>query len=237
MIVSWFSTGVSSFVASYLLKDKIDKIIYCHIEEQHPDSIRFLNDCERILQKQIEIIQSPYKSVERVIDSQRYINGAGGAACTRLLKKRVRKEWEADKTDLTYVWGYDVNERHRMENIIESMPEAKHLFPIIDRQMTKQDCHAIAANLGIKRPVMYDLGYQNNNCIGCVKGGMWYWNKIRVDFPDVFATRARQEREIGRSCIRKVFLDELDPSRGKAEDEISEDCGIACMMITTGMEE
>ncbi len=37
---------------------------------------------------------------------------------------------------------------------------------------------------------MYDLGYPNNNCIGCVKGGMGYWNKIRKDFPEVFQKRA-----------------------------------------------
>lgn len=59
---------------------------------------------------------------------------------------------------------------------------------------------------------MYDLGYPNNNCVGCVKGGMGYWNKIRVDFPEVFERRARQEREIGHSCIKGVFLDELDPN-------------------------
>lgn len=28
--------------------------------------------------------------------------------------------------------------------------------------LTKQDCHAMAAKLGIKRPVMYDIGYNNN---------------------------------------------------------------------------
>ena len=58
----------------------------------------------------------------------------------------------------------------------------------------------ISERLGIKRPIMYDLGYSNNNCIGCVKGGMGYWNKIREDFPEVFQARAKLEREIGRSC-------------------------------------
>ena len=48
-----------------------------------------------------------------------------------------------------------------------------------------------------------------------VKGGMWYWNKIRQDFPVVFQERARLEREIGRSCIKGVFLDELEEGRGR----------------------
>jgi hypothetical protein len=84
--------------------------------------------------------------------------------------------------------------------------------------------------LGLKRPAMYDLGYSNNNCIGCVKGGMGYWNKIRKDFPKVFESRAKLEREIGHSCLNGVFLDELDPNRGKMEDEISTDCGIMCYL-------
>jgi hypothetical protein len=83
---------------------------------------------------------------------------------------------------------------------------------------------------------MYDLGYQNNNCKGCVKGGMWYWNKIRKDFPDVFEIRARQEREIGKTCITEkvdgqtmqVYLDELDPDRGRPEDEIMGECSLMC---------
>lgn len=52
--------------------------------------------------------------------------------------------------------------------------------------------------------------------------------KIRKDFPEVFEKRAKIEREIGHSCIKGVYLDELDPSRGRKQDEISEDCGIAC---------
>lgn len=103
-------------------------------------------------------------------------------------------------------------------------------FSLIEKGYSKQDCHALADRLGLKRPLMYDLGYQNNNCIGCVKGGMGYWNKIRKDFPEVFESRAKLEREIGHSCINGVFLDELDPDRGRIEDEISTDCGIMCYL-------
>jgi len=77
---------------------------------------------------------------------------------------------------------------------------------------------------------MYDLGYSNNNCVGCVKGGMGYWNKIRVDFPEVFENRAKLERLIGHSCIKGVFLDELEPNRGRMSDEVLPECGIFCMM-------
>lgn len=67
MVVCWFSAGVSSFVSAYLMRDKLDKIIYCHIDDQHEDTMRFVKDCEKALGKEIEILQSPYKSVDNVI--------------------------------------------------------------------------------------------------------------------------------------------------------------------------
>lgn len=230
MIVSWFSSGVSSFIATYIEKENIDKILYTHINDQHEDTMRFLKDCEKVLGREIEILQSRYKTVNEVIEQFRFINSPYGAKCTQILKKRVRKEWEHGKKDLTYIWGYDIEEKHRAERLEEGMPQFKHKFPLIERGLTKEDCHGMSRELGIKRPAMYDLGYRNNNCIGCVKGGMGYWNRIRIDFPEVFKARAELEREIGASCIKGIYLDELDPERGRLEEEVMEECNIICQI-------
>lgn len=227
--VCWISSGVSSFIAGYLAEN-VDKFIYIDIENQHPDSIRFIKDCEKALRKSIQILKSNYSSTQNVIKQFRFINGIHGAKCTEVLKKRVRKEWEYEHKDcnITYVWGFDVEEKNRADRLLESMPQFNHEFPLIDKMLSKADAHAILDNLGIKRPYMYDLGYSNNNCIGCVKGGMGYWNKIRIDFPEVFDRMAKLEREVGHSCINGVYLDELEPGRGRMEDEIMPDCSIMC---------
>lgn len=232
MNVAWFSAGCSSFLAAYLERDMLDKVVYIDIDDQHPDSMRFLEDAERLIGIEIEIIRSDkYVSVDDVIERERYINGPGGAACTKRLKKQVRQKWERenyDGTPFTYVWGYDSSESARAERMRRNMPEYIHEFPLVVRGIGKPQVHAICERLGIRRPAMYDLGYPNNNCIGCVKGGMGYWNKIRRDFPSVFERRAKQEREIGRSCIRGVFLDELDPRRGRMDMEIMPTCDGMC---------
>lgn len=230
--VCWISAGVSSFVAGYLERESIDEYIYIDIENQHPDSMRFIKECEKVLGKPVQIIRSEYGSVENVIRQFRFINGPYGAKCTQVLKKRVRKEWEYSHKDynLTYVWGYDLNEKHRAERLDEATPDIKNQYPLIERGLTKQDAHGILNMLGIKRPAMYDMGYSNNNCIGCVKGGMGYWNKIRVDFPEVFQRMSKLEREIGHSCIKGVYLDELEPNRGRMENEIMQDCSIMCYL-------
>jgi len=41
---------------------------------------------------------------------------------------------------------------------------------------------------------MYKLGYHNNNCIGCVKGGMGLLETSKVDFPEHFDRMAKLER-------------------------------------------
>lgn len=231
--IAWFSAGVSSAVTIKLSADKLDSIIYIHIDDQHPDTIRFVNDCEKWFNKEIIRIQSPYKSVENAIlnaGGKGYINGVAGAACTRFLKKRVRKEWELEQGNIrfTYYWGFDCNEVLRANRIKETMPEQNHIFPLIENNFSKEKAHTILKASGIKRPMMYDLGYLNNNCVGCVKGGMGYWNKIRIDFPGIFTKRAELERRVGATCIKGVFLDELDPNRGRKQEPICDDCGIFC---------
>ena len=232
--ISWFSAGVSSAVATKIYIDKVDKIFYTHIEDQHPDTARFIAECAEWFGKPVETLQSPYKTVENALlgaGGKGYVNGRYGAPCTRLLKRRVRREWELDQKDLTYVWGIDVDEKERAEKLRKAMPEQEHIFPLIDNNITKEEAHKTLKASGIKRPVMYDLGYHNNNCIGCVKGGMGYWNKIRIDFPDVFDSRAKLERKIGGTCIKGVYLDELDKNKGRHSAIVCEECGIFCEIM------
>lgn len=235
--VLWFSAGIDSFVAGYLAKDEIDLFVYIHIDDQHEDSLRFLKDAEEIYGKKIEIIQHPvYKTKNHVQKAFKFINSPYGAKCSLKLKKEVRKMWEQKYKDyeITYFWGMDIEEQERIDRLVEGMPEYNHRFPLIEHNMTKQDCHGFAREKGIKRPLLYDMGYNNNNCIACVKGGIGYWNKIRVDFPKEFKEQAELEREIGATCLKDekgpIYLDELDPDRGRMSKMIIEDCSIFCQM-------
>jgi len=247
--VSWFSAGVSSAVATKLCINEIDRILYTHIDDQHPDTLRFLRDCEEWFGRKIEILQSHYKTVETAILMRGYgwikQQKGGAAACTTWLKQRVRKEFEATQPKpLVYFWGMDVSESKprpgcrssRVEGIRDAMPKQSHRFPLVERGIGKEEAHQMLAAAGIKRPAMYDLGYHNNNCIGCVKGGKGYWNKIRVDFPEVFAARAALERKVNSSCLNGVFLDELDPKAGRHEGPICGDCGIMCEIFADAVD-
>lgn len=226
------SAGVSSFIAGHLAGD-IDEWIYIDIKDQHPDSARFIKDCENFIGKKVIILTPEYKDVDTACRMGGFINRPKvGSYCTKYLKKRVRKQWEYEHRDfeITYIWGFDCKEKRRAERTVEAYPEFQHEFPLIERFLSKEDCHAMLNKIGIKRPVMYDMGYPNNNCIGCVKGGMGYWNKIRNDFPEVFEKRVKLEKDLGCSCINGVFLSELEPGRGKIDMEIFPECSIMCYL-------
>lgn len=217
------------------MKDTVDEWLYIDIDDHHEDNKRFISDCEKAIGKEIKVIKSSeYRSVEDAVRAfGGFKAGNGFAPCTNWLKKRVRKQWEEEHKDceITYVWGFDASkrERNRAENTVESMPEFEHEFPLIDKGLTKEEVHGLFYSLfDFDRPKMYDLGYPNNNCIGCVKGGMGYWNRIRKDFPDVFESRAKLERLVGYSILKQCYLDELDPDRGNMNTEIFPECGIMC---------
>lgn len=234
--VAWFSCGATSAVACKLAlqQDKDTEICYIETGSHHPDSLRFLKDCEKWFGKKITILQSAYKDVIDVIERIKFINSPSGASCTLRLKTRVRQQFEYEHPEIThYVWGfeYGAKEENRAKRMVERYPDYQHIFPLIEAKLDKQSCLELLKKAGIEIPEMYKLGYHNNNCVGCVKGGMGYWNKIRVDFPNVFKQMAETERKIGHSCLKKYFLDELPEDAGRNEKELVPACSIYCGFI------
>ena len=235
MIISWWSAGVTSAVATKLAIDMygIDNVepIYFHIDSAHKDNERFIKECEEWYGKKITVTKAEkYNNQFDVILRDKYVNGPGGARCTLVLKKQVRQKIEKNTEYDGQVFGFEYSKKeiNRAIRFKEQYPAAKPLFPLIEKKMTKPECLFYLEKAGIERPKMYQLGYGNNNCIGCVKGGKGYWNKIRVDFPEFFDRMAKAEREVGNSCLRGVFLDELNPDEGHKQKYIMPDCGNFC---------
>lgn len=233
----WFSCGAASAVAAKLTLQNYDNvhIAYCDTGSEHEDNKRFLADCEQWFKAKIHIYKSEqFNNIYEVFDKRKYIVGIAGAPCTTELKKKVRQRIENLETDIQ-VFGYTIDEIKRVDKFKKNNPEINIETPLIDRQLTKSDVLALLLKANIDLPVMYKLGYRNNNCIGCVKGQAGYWNKIRRDFPDVFKKTAEYERKYNVAINKRyekgkrirVFLDELDPNAGNYKsEEIS--CSLFC---------
>lgn len=243
-MIGWFSGGVTSAVACKIAIDAghdVD-LFYCETGNHHSDHERFIQDCEHWYGRSIKILRSAkFASVEETIRYSKYLNGPDGAKCTRYLKKDLRialeKVWPFDHQ--IFGFEYEKPQINRAIRFNEQYPDAKAVFPLIEKKIDKPMAMQMLVNAGIELPMMYRLGYSNSNCIGCVKGGAGYWNKIRRDFPEVFERMAKLEREINGAIIRqkgkRVFLDELDPSAGRHEDISLPECGVVCPVEMDGL--
>lgn len=244
MKIAWFSAGITSAVACKLAVEKHDdvEIYYIHIASAHDDNARFIADCERWIGQKIHIVTNlkGYRDQFDVIGHTRYINGPTGARCTLELKKKVRQQLEDDLQPDVQFFGFEYakNEINRAIRFKQQYPNTNPIFPLIDAKLSKNECAGIIVAAGIEFPAMYKLGYSNNNCIGCIKGGKGYWNKVRQDFPDVFQRMAELEREVGATCIKesdgdnskRLYLDELSPTDGFTPNPVIPDCGIFCQV-------
>ena len=231
--VVWFSAGAASAIAAKLTiaQNQSDLVIaYTDPGSEHPDNKRFLDDCEQWFGHPIIRLKSKKYADTWAVFEHGYLVSPYGAMCTAELKKKVRRDFQLP--DDIHVFGYTSEEQHRADRFREQNIEVDLRTPLIEYGLTKDDCLAMIERAGIELPAMYKLGYRNNNCIGCVKGGMGYWNKIRKDFPDTFERMAQVERKLNISILRSesksVFLDELDPDRGNHSDEPSFECSLLC---------
>jgi len=234
-VVVWYSCGAASAVAAKLALDEYGSrrvvVAYCDLAAcEHPDSQRFLCDCEQWLGCDIIKLAPPkYRHIHHVFRGERYIVGPSGAPCSKWLKQKTRLAFQ--RPGDIHVFGMAAEEEARADRLEHRHGDMEFAWPLIEGNITKPDCFKMIQQAGITLPEMYRLGYRNNNCVGCVKGGMGYWNKIRRDFPRVFGEMAALEREIGATVLRRdgarLFLDELPPDAGThVPPDIS--CGLWC---------
>jgi len=251
-IICWFSCGAASAVAAKLVLQSDDErkdgreiiIARNYIAEEHPDNDRFEADVAAWLgQPIIHVTNEKYNgSVFAVQDDVKFIKHRNGAPCTRLLKKDMRKAFQ--RAGDIHVFGLHIGEEDRVDQFLDDEPDVRVWLPLMEAGLTKADCHGMIEAAGIEQAAMYRLGYKNNNCIGCVKGGMGYWNKIRIDFPAEFERMAKQERKFGHAINKTekredgkrigipCFLDELPPDAGNYKAEPNIKCGIICEGLT-----
>lgn len=234
-IIGWFSCGITSAVACKLALEEYGKenveLYYIVIDSAHWDNERFIRDCEKWYGKKINRVQSDkYTDQFDVIKRRRYINGVAGAQCTKLLKKDVRKSVEDSVDFSNQIFGFEFEKKeiNRAIRFSQQHSYTNPLYPLIDNKLNKNQCADIILKNGIKLPKMYELGFLNNNCIMCVKGGMSYANKIRKHFPDYFERMSDLEQEVGATCIKGKSLKDLKPEDGRDQPPILPDCGTFC---------
>ena len=234
--IVWFSCGAASAVAAKLMADEQCprlELVYCDLsKDEHSDNARFMKDVEKWTGYKVRIIRSlKYETVDDVFEDTGYMSGVKGARCTMEMKRIPRLKFQ--RPDDVHVFGFHAGEEGRIRDFEANNPAINVRWPLRDAGIDKLACYEMLRQAGIDIPKMYQLGYRNNNCIGCVKAtSPGYWNKVRQDFPEVFALRALRSRELGVRLVRvkgtRVFLDELPLGEVGRYVEENISCGPQC---------
>jgi hypothetical protein len=229
--IGWFSCGAASAVAVKLANAEP---IYCDTGAEHSDNTRFMEDCRIWFGKSfIRVLKSDeYQNTWDVWEKTRWLAGIDGARCSTELKIKPRLAYQGPHD--IHVFGYtsDTEDIARSERLRRNYPELTIETPLIERGVTKAACLDILIRAGIKPPIMYGLGFHNNNCIPCVKAtSASYWALIRKCFPDEFRRMAKLSRELGVRLCRingeRAFIDEI-PLDHATTDPIQPSCDFLC---------
>jgi len=250
-MVCQFSCGAASAIATKLILaayDPLDVIIVnAFIKEEHEDNRRFLADCERWFQHPIIVLKDEKyaASTDEVWKRKRFMKGLRGAPCSTVLKRSLLASIATP--DDVNVLGFTREETDRFDNICDRFPCEKFIAPLIERDLGKDDCLAMIERAGIVLPMMYRLGYDNANCIGCPKGGQSYWQNIREDFPERFSIIQEIQEGIGPGANflrfrsgpkigERMSLEELPAGRGDMRKEPSFSCSFFCQLAEQEIE-
>lgn len=238
-IVSQFSCGAASAVATKLALAQFPAnpfvILRAWILEEHEDNDRFSLECEKWFGHPITIVKDEIygASAVEVFRRKRFIKGRNWAPCSVALKRDVLNAAMLPIDIL--VLGYTAEEQDRLDGFLDGNNGRTVVCPLIDRGLTKADCLTMVERAGIELPVMYRKGYNNNNCRCCVKGGMGYMNRQRVDFPEHYEALCQIQDVLGpgsylfrdRKTNKRISLRDLDPAAG-THNEPMMSCSAQC---------
>jgi len=204
-VVGWWSGGVTSAVTCKLIIDiyGLDncQFLFMDTRNEHEDTYRFFIDCQKWYGKPIEMITAlgkRFNNIEEIWTHYETLNTATGAICSSTLKRDLRLQWEKENEFLFQAFGFDMDEAKRAKSMSMNHKQAKPIFPLMLYGYKKKDCIEILESAGIKIPVAYNLGFNNNNCLktGCIQGGIGYWQKMKRDFPVKFNNMAQIEHDL-----------------------------------------
>ena len=173
----------------------------------------------------ITAIGGKWKSIQDVWITRKSLNTATGAICSTELKRAVREKWEKDNNFKHQVFGFEFEpkEFNRAKGMTLNHPKVKAIYPLLMYGLTKKKCLQIISDAKIEVPLVYKLGYKNNNCFktGCVQGGIGYWQKIQREDAIKFNAMADMEHYLTELKGKPVTMlkDQSNEAKAKSKED------------------
>lgn len=176
------------------------------LNDSHPhrgedeDAYRFLREGSAVIGGALEWV-SAGKDVWRTFEDARYMGNSRIDPCSRILKREMARKWIEERfkpDEVTLYIGIDWTEAHRAVKNKKFWEPYNVEFPMTDAPyMDKEQMCQWAESLGVKRPILYELGFAHNNCGGfCVKAGLGQFYNLLKTMPDRYQYHEQKQEEL-----------------------------------------
>lgn len=207
------SGGAASYVAGLLAMEEYGHEntvwLFADVLYEDEDLYRFIDDIRRRHNIEITTLcegRDPWE----VFEDEGMIGNSRADPCSRILKRETLSAWRAKHCDpdrdVTII-GYDANEEHRWERLVERHKPWKMRAPLIEHGMFKERVMDVVKRNGIRLPRLYDMGFQHNNCGGrCIKQGQAGWALLYRTMPERYAEVEAKERAFRERTGKDVAI-------------------------------
>lgn len=207
-----FSGGVGSFASavkccSLYGKENVE-LIFADTKTEDEDLYRFVDECVAYLGVPIHRLADG-RDVWQVFFDKRFLGNSRVDPCSRILKRElcktfVEKNYKVDEACV--VVGVDWTEAHRVKNFSRWWLPYASVAPLVeDLSFDKHRFMDWMESQGIRRPRLYDMGFQHNNCGGfCIKAGKAHFLRLLETMPERYAYHEGKEQEL-REFLGKPY--------------------------------
>jgi hypothetical protein len=195
-----FSGGLGSGVSALAaFENGLDfNLIFADTLIEDEDLYRFNSDVAKVCGKEIIWLKDGRTPWDVYID-KKWIGNTRTAHCSTELKTKPVKAWllNNSKESDPLVLGMDWSEKDRIDRASANWAPRPVVSLLNKYKITRPMFEPMLERHGIKRPRLYNQGYEHNNCGGfCCKAGLVQFERLYRTNPNRFAYH---EKEMNRA--------------------------------------
>lgn len=186
--------------------------LFADVNGEHPDNYRFLEEITAAIGAPLVTLDNNGQTIWDVFHRKRFLANSRIDVCSRVLKREPILAWlkaNCDPADTVMVLGIDWTEEHRFIRAQArwALDGWTAEAPMCDLSLDSGDAQAWLDSLGIKRCVLYDLGFSHSNCGGgCVKAGIKQFTHMLNVLPEGYAEWERNEEEMRQFLGQNISI-------------------------------
>lgn len=178
---------------------------------EDPDLYRFLDEAAKDVfggaePQLIKIAEG--RTPWQVFHDEKLLGNTQKDICSRILKRELGDRWLRENCEpgaTTVYLGIDWTEKHRFDDGEGHGAKNRYMrngwdcaAPLCDPPFRwKRDYYQDLADVGIKLPYLYGLGFGHNNCGGfCIKAGMGHFQMVLERLPDRYRQFEAEEEAL-----------------------------------------